>query len=97
VSFWDGALGDDALAARQKARYERWRERLGHHVEAAQRAGRLPAAVDPGELAATAAAFAHGLVVQALFAPADFPPDLQARLLDTFLSALGALSPNSQR
>ena len=28
VSFWDGALGDDALAARQKARYERWRERL---------------------------------------------------------------------
>jgi AcrR family transcriptional regulator len=94
VSFWDGALGDDALAARQKARYERWRERLGHHIEAGQRAGQLPASADPGELAAAAAAFAHGLVVQALFAPGDFPPDLQARLLDTFLRALGALLPN---
>jgi hypothetical protein len=26
--------------------------------------------------------------VQALFAPGDFPPDLQARLLDDFLRAL---------
>jgi AcrR family transcriptional regulator len=92
VSFWDGALGDDALAARQKARYERWRERLGHHIEAAQRAGQLPASADTGELAATAAAFAHGLVVQALFAPGDFPPDLQARLLSTFLAAFGSLA-----
>ena len=91
VSFWDGALGDPALAARQKLRYELWRARLRRHVEAAQRAGALPASADPGELAATAAAFAHGLVVQALFAPGDFPPDLQARLLDTFLVALGGL------
>jgi AcrR family transcriptional regulator len=91
VSFWDGALGDPALAARQKMRYERWRERLGHHVEAARRAGQLPAAADPAELAVTAAAFAHGLVVQALFAPGDFPPDRQERLLGTFLAAL---SPN---
>lgn len=70
------------------------RHALGDHIQAAQRTGRLPAAADPGELAATAAAFAHGLVVQALFAPGEFPPDLQARLLDTFLSALGALPPD---
>jgi len=91
VSFWDGALGDPALAARQKLRYELWRARLRRHIEAAQRTGALPASAAPGELAATAAAFAHGLVVQALFAPGDFPPDLQARLLDTFLVALGGL------
>lgn len=63
-----------------------------HHIEAAQRAGRLPASADTGELAATAAAFAHGLVVQALFAPCDLPPDLQPRLLDTFLAAFGSLT-----
>jgi hypothetical protein len=30
--------------------------------------------------------------VQALFAPGDFPPDLRARLLDTFLAAFGSLA-----
>ncbi|MDN3357432.1 TetR/AcrR family transcriptional regulator [Actinomadura sp. DC4] len=91
VSFWDGALGDPVLAARQRARYERWRERLRGHVEAAQEAGQLPAGAAAGELAVTSAAFAHGLVVQTLFAPDDFPPDLQTRVLDRFLTALGGL------
>ncbi len=89
VGFWDGALGDPALAARQTARYERWRERLGCHVEAAQIDGRLPASADPADLAATCAAFTHGLVVQALFAPDAFPPERQERLLGAFLAALG--------
>jgi hypothetical protein len=35
---------------------------------------------------------AHGLVVQALFAPGDFPPDLRARLLDGFPAASGSLT-----
>jgi AcrR family transcriptional regulator len=88
VSFWDGALGDPDLATTQKTRYERWRERLASHVEAARDAGGLPAAADPAELAAAAAAFAHGLVVQTLFAPDDFPPERQTRLLDAFLAGL---------
>ena len=89
VGFWDGALGDPDLAATQKARYANWRERLGGHIAVAQRARSLPGAADPGELAAIAAAFAHGLVVQTLFAPGDFPPDRQTRLLDVFLAGLG--------
>jgi hypothetical protein len=37
---------------------------------------------------ATAAAFAHGLVVQALFDPARFPPSRQRRLVDDFVARL---------
>jgi hypothetical protein len=42
----------------------------------------------------TTTAFAHGLVVQVLFDPGGFPPDLQVRLLDTFLAALRGLPAN---
>lgn len=116
VSFWDGALGDPDLAAVQKARYERWRERLARHITAARHAAHppgTPESADPAEppesppppvapggpavsaeareLAAVAASFAHGLVVQALFAPEDFPADRQVRLLDAFLAGLGDL------
>lgn len=88
VSFWDGALGDDELGRRQTARYVRWRAMLRPHVEAAQRAGQLPAATPVDDLVAMAAAFAHGLVVQALFDRRRFPRERQVRLLDEFLEAL---------
>jgi AcrR family transcriptional regulator len=85
VSFWDAALGDLDLSADQTARYTRWRARLREHVTDAQGRGALPPGADPDGLTATAAAFAHGLVVQALFDPACFPPSRQVRLLDDFL------------
>ena len=88
VSFWDAALGDTDLGASQTGRYERWRGRLRGHVEAAQDRGELPADVDPEELATTAAAFAHGLVVQVLFDQDRFPSARQVRLLDDFLTGL---------
>ena len=88
VSFWDPALADPDLRQAQAERYARWRGRLRPHVAQAQRRGELPASAEPDDLVATAAAFAHGLVVQALFAPDDFPPERQAALLDGFLDAL---------
>ncbi|RJL24174.1 TetR/AcrR family transcriptional regulator [Bailinhaonella thermotolerans] len=87
VSSWDRALGDPELGAAQTERYARWRAALRPHAEAAIRLGRLPA-VDPDDVVATVAAFAHGLVVQALFDPARFPPERQTALLDAFLSTL---------
>ncbi|WP_225853944.1 TetR/AcrR family transcriptional regulator [Micromonospora sp. AMSO31t] len=84
VSYWDGALADDEFAADQRRRYDRWRARLRSHVDAAL-AG---AGTDPEALVATCAAFAHGLVVQALFDPAAFPADRQVALLDRFLADL---------
>lgn len=88
VSFWDAALGDPDLGARQAQRYARWRARLRVHVEAAIGRGELPDATDPEEVAAMAAAFAHGLVVQVLFDPDRFSSARQSRLLDGFLSGL---------
>jgi AcrR family transcriptional regulator len=87
VSFWDAALGDPDLGAAQTERYERWRARLRVPVEVAQRAGDLPAD-GTDDLVAAAAAFAHGLVVQALFDPDRFPPARQIALLDGFLTRL---------
>ncbi|WP_370101301.1 TetR/AcrR family transcriptional regulator [Streptacidiphilus sp. MAP12-20] len=88
VSSWDAALADPELAADHAARYGRSRERLTTHVAAAQRRDELPTDRDPADLAAAAQGFVLGLVVQALFAPDEFPPDRQTALLDAFLADL---------
>jgi AcrR family transcriptional regulator len=88
VSFWDAALGDESLSEAQRSRYEWWRGRLQACVEEAQSRGELPATPSAEDVAVSAAAFAHGLVVQALFDPARLPPDRQLALLDDFLAGL---------
>jgi AcrR family transcriptional regulator len=87
VSSWDAALADGPLGESQAHRYVRWRDRLRGHIVAAQERGDRPPG-DPDDVAATAAAFAHGLVVQALFDPPRFPPERQIALLDGFLRGL---------
>lgn len=89
VSSWDVALADPELGAAQAARYERWRARLRAHVRDARERGEL-AAPDVDAVVATAAAFTHGLVVQALFDPGGFPARRQIELLDGFLAGLTA-------
>jgi AcrR family transcriptional regulator len=88
VSFWDAALGDESLSDAQRARYERWRGRLQACVEAAQARGELTQETPAADVAVEAAAFAHGLVVQALFDPDRLPADRQLALLENFLSGL---------
>jgi hypothetical protein len=88
VSYWDGVLADDEFAADQRRRYDRWRARLRSHVDAALRNAPAGAGADLDDLVATCAAFAHGLVVQALFDPAAFPAHRQVALLDRFLAGL---------
>ncbi|MGV9422854.1 TetR/AcrR family transcriptional regulator [Streptomyces sp. NPDC003656] len=88
VSSWDLSLADDALAAEQAERYTRLRATLSPHLSAARDAGELPPDADPDQLAATAVAFTHGLVVQALFDPDRFPEDVQTAMLDGFLASL---------
>ncbi|MFB4305814.1 TetR/AcrR family transcriptional regulator [Actinomadura sp. GTD37] len=88
VSSWDVSLADPGLASRQKDRYDNWRGRLRPHVAAAVSLGELPASRDVDDVVASAAAFAHGLVVHALFDPAGFPPDRQIAMLDAFLASL---------
>lgn len=87
VSSWDNALADPALSADYARMYAKGRDRMVQRVIAAQEAGELPPG-EPADLAAGAQAFALGLVVQALFDPAAFPPGRQAELLDGYLAAL---------
>ncbi|MEU8957700.1 TetR/AcrR family transcriptional regulator [Streptomyces sp. NPDC048518] len=93
VSSWDLSLADEQLAAEQADRYTRLRATIRPHLAAARDLGELPADADPEQLAATAVAFTHGLVVQALFDPARFPEDVQTALLDGFLASIAVAAP----
>lgn len=88
VSSWDLALADDGLASDQADRYTRLRATIRPHLEAARGLGELPVGADPEQLAATAVAFVHGLVVQALFDPGRFPEDVQVSMVDDFLASI---------
>lgn len=89
VASWDVALADPELAAEHNARYRRSREKLAAHVAAAQTLGELPADRPADELGAAALSFALGLVVQALFAPDEFPAERQVAVLDGWLRGWG--------
>ncbi|GAA1269648.1 TetR/AcrR family transcriptional regulator [Kitasatospora nipponensis] len=89
VGSWDVALADPELAREHAARYRRARERLELHALAAQQHGELPPGSSAADLATAAQGFALGLVVQALFAPDEFPPERQIRLLDAWLAGVG--------
>jgi AcrR family transcriptional regulator len=93
VSSWDLALADEALGADQAGRYTRLRAAIRPHFEAARGLGELPGTADADQLAATAVAFIHGLVVQALFDPGRFPEDVQTAMLDDFLASMAASRP----
>ncbi|MFI6445623.1 TetR/AcrR family transcriptional regulator [Kitasatospora sp. NPDC050543] len=93
VSSWDLALANDGLAADQADRYTRMRSAIRPHFEAARDLGELPATTDCEQLAATAVAFTHGLVVQALFDPDRFPEGVQTAMLDDFLTSIAVPRP----
>ncbi|MGW6706523.1 TetR/AcrR family transcriptional regulator [Streptomyces sp. NPDC054956] len=93
VSSWDLALADEGLAADQADRYTRMRSAIRPHFEAARDLGELPEKADAEQLAATAVAFVHGLVVQALFDPGRFPEDVQIPMVDEFLASIAAPRP----
>lgn len=87
VSSWDTALADPDLTEDYAGKYGRSRARLSERVAAAQELGELPPG-DPDGIAAGAQSFVLGLVVQALFTPAEFTPERQVELLDAYLTAL---------
>ncbi|WP_030266190.1 TetR/AcrR family transcriptional regulator [Streptomyces sp. NRRL B-24484] len=90
VGSWDAALADGGLAEEHAGRYRRSRRRMAELVADAQRLGELPAGRTPEEIAAAAQSFVLGLVVQALFAPEEFPAERQAALLDGYLAGVAA-------
>ncbi|MEV2251670.1 TetR/AcrR family transcriptional regulator [Streptomyces sp. NPDC050147] len=89
VASWDVALADPELAKEHAERYRRARERMTEHLTQARELGELPPDTRPEETAAAAQSFVLGLVVQALFAPRDFPAERQIALVDAYLAGLG--------
>ena len=89
VSSWDAALSDPDLSTDYAGKYAKSRDRLTERVSAAQELGELPPG-NPARIAAGAQSFVLGLVVQALFDPAAFPPQRQVELLDDYLATLTA-------
>ncbi|MFF7727079.1 TetR/AcrR family transcriptional regulator [Streptomyces sp. NPDC008001] len=89
VSSWDTALADPAVSSDYARMYGQSRDKLRDLVAAAQGLGELPGG-DPARIAAGAQAFVLGLVVQALFDPAGFPPARQIELLDDYLERLAS-------
>ncbi|MEU0840272.1 TetR family transcriptional regulator C-terminal domain-containing protein [Streptomyces sp. NPDC005962] len=89
VSSWDAALSGPDLSTGYARKYSQSRDRLSERVAAAQELGELPPR-DPTHIAAGAQSFILGLVVQALFDPAAFPPRRQVELLDDYLASLAA-------
>jgi len=87
VGSWDVALADPELAAEHAERYRLARQRMTGLVAEAQELGELPADQPAGDVAAAVQSFVLGLVVQALFAPAEFPAERQVALLDGYLAA----------
>ncbi|MES4904418.1 MULTISPECIES: TetR/AcrR family transcriptional regulator [unclassified Streptomyces] len=92
VSSWDTALSDPALSTEYARKYAQGRDRLTERVAAAQELGELPPG-DPARIAAGAESFVLGMVVQALFDPAAFPPQRQVELLDDYLALLAPPTP----
>ncbi|MFF4097534.1 TetR/AcrR family transcriptional regulator [Streptomyces sp. NPDC001834] len=96
VCSWDAALCEPALSTDYARKYAQSRERLTERVTAAQELGELPPG-NAAHIAAGAQSFVLGLVVQALFDPAAFPPQRQAELLDDYLATLTARRTEIQR
>ncbi|GAA1935758.1 TetR/AcrR family transcriptional regulator [Streptomyces durmitorensis] len=89
VASWDVALADPELAREHAERYRRARERKARHIAEAQELGELPPGPRADDTAAAAQSFVLGLVVQALFAPQDFPAERQIALVDEYLAGMG--------
>ncbi len=94
VSFWDLALADPDLAAREAARYDRWRGSLRPLVLEALARGELRPA-DAEVVLDIVTAATHGLVVQALFDPRRFPPAVLRARVDQLVDLVseGGLEP----
>jgi AcrR family transcriptional regulator len=88
MAFWvwrpsDPAWEEERL--KRQRRFRRWCTRL---VAEAQAAGALPASLDPEAEGDRLAVLIHGLSVEAVLDPGDWPPEKQHAVLDEHLARL---------
>jgi AcrR family transcriptional regulator len=88
LAFWGRAASDPTLAAEQRRRYVAWRGLVRTLLLAAQRAGELPAGIDPAREADVLVAVVDGIGVSATLEPGRLPPARQLTMLDAYLRRL---------
>ncbi|MGW6274163.1 TetR/AcrR family transcriptional regulator [Streptomyces sp. NPDC055060] len=93
VASWDVALADPELAREHAERYRRARERMAGHIARAKQLGELPPEAGTEDTAAAAQSFVLGLVVQALFAPQEFPAERQIAMVDAYVTGMAGGGP----
>lgn len=90
MAFWVWRPGDPAWEEERLARQRRFRRWCTRLVAEAQAAGALPASLEPGAEGDRLAVLIHGLSVEAVLDPADWPPEKQFAVLDEQLARLRA-------
>ena len=81
LAFWGRAVSDQGFSREQRRRVRSTRQFLGAVIENAVAAGDVPEDTDAEWLAAQLLTAIHGVAVQAMFDPLDWPPDRQRSMV----------------
>lgn len=96
MAFWVWRPGDPAWEAERLERQRRFRRWCTRLVAEAQQAGALPGTIEPAAEGDRLAVLIHGLSVEAVLDPGDWPPEKQLAVLDEHLARLRAGSPTAK-
>lgn len=97
LSFWSEALSSAAFADEQRARTRSTTERIASCLRHLADQGRLDAGVDLERTADRLSAMIPGIASEAIFDPVRWSTELQRRVIDDELAALGIVVSGSRR
>jgi AcrR family transcriptional regulator len=97
LSFWSEALSSPAFADEQRARTRSTTERIASCLRHLVDQGRLDSVVDIERAADRLSAMIPGIASEAIFDPQKWSTELQRRVVDDELAALGVVLSGSRR
>ena len=97
LSFWSEALSSPAFADEQRARTRSTTERIASCLRHLADQGRLGADLDVERTADRLSAMIPGVASEAIFDPRKWTADVQRRVVDDELAALGIVVSGSRR
>lgn len=97
LSFWSEALSSPAFADEQRARTRSTTERIAGCLRHLDDQGRLDTSIDVERTADRLSAMIPGIASEAVFDPTKWTTELQRRVVDDELTALGIVVSGSRR
>ncbi len=97
LSFWSEALSSSAFADEQRARTRSTTERIAACLRHLDDQGRLDVSIDIEHTADRLSAMIPGIASEAVFDPRKWSTELQRRVVDDELAALGIVVSGSRR